>query len=72
MAGGAQDDDFFLTSSQWWIVGSYTTPVETKSHGTKVPCPSRTYEFAQKNVMWKDSLFPRQHPTSSPSPSKAK
>jgi hypothetical protein len=26
MAGGAQDDDFFLTSSQWWIVGLYTTP----------------------------------------------
>jgi hypothetical protein len=26
MAGCAQDDDFFLTSSQWWIVGSYTTP----------------------------------------------
>ena len=26
MAGRAQDDDFFLTSSQWWIVGSYTTP----------------------------------------------
>jgi hypothetical protein len=46
--------------------------VETKSHGTKVPCPSRTYEFAQKNVTWKDSLFPRQHPTSSPSPSTAK
>ena len=28
--------------------------VETKSHGTfKVPCPSRAYEFAQKNVTWK-------------------
>ena len=26
MAGGAQDDDSFLTSSKWWIVGSYTTP----------------------------------------------
>jgi hypothetical protein len=26
MAGGAQDDDFFLTSSKWWIVGSYTIP----------------------------------------------
>jgi hypothetical protein len=26
MAGGAQDDDFFLASSQWWIVGLYTTP----------------------------------------------
>jgi hypothetical protein len=26
MAGGAQYDDFFLTSSQWWIVGSYTIP----------------------------------------------
>ncbi len=26
MAGGAQDDDIFLTSSQWWIVGLYTTP----------------------------------------------
>jgi hypothetical protein len=26
MAGGTQDDDSFLTSSKWWIVGSYTTP----------------------------------------------
>jgi hypothetical protein len=26
MAGGAQDDNFFLTNSKWWIVGSYTTP----------------------------------------------
>ncbi len=46
--------------------------VETKSHGTKVPCSSRAYGYAQKNVKWKDSLFPRQHPTSSPSPSTAK
>jgi hypothetical protein len=50
----------------WWGC------VETKSHGTKVPCPSRAYEFTQKNVTWKDSLFPRQHSTSSPSPSTAK
>ena len=42
MAGGAQDDDFFLTSSQWWIVGLYTTPrlifmapaVEDVAHGS--------------------------------------
>ena len=27
--------------------------VETKSHGTKVPSPSRTYEYARKNVTWK-------------------
>jgi len=26
MAGRAQDDNFFLTSSQWWIVGSFTAP----------------------------------------------
>ena len=26
MAGRAQDDNFFLTSSKWWIVGSYTSP----------------------------------------------
>ena len=37
--------------------GTFKVPcVETKSHGTfkiKVPCPSRAYEFAQKNVTWK-------------------
>jgi hypothetical protein len=46
--------------------------VETKSHGTKVPCSSRTYEYAQKNVTWKDALFPCQQPTSPPSPRTAK
>jgi hypothetical protein len=38
--------------------------VETKSYGTNVPRRSRTYKFTQKNVTWKDALFPRQHPTS--------
>ncbi len=27
--------------------------VETKSHGTKVPSPSRTYEYAPKYVTWR-------------------
>ena len=27
--------------------------VETKSHGTKVPSTSRTYEYAPKHVTWK-------------------
>ncbi len=27
--------------------------VETKSHGTKVPSPSRTYEYAPKHVRWR-------------------
>ncbi len=35
--------------------------VETKSHGTYVPS-SRAYEYAQKNVTWKDT--PRQQPSS--------
>jgi hypothetical protein len=52
--------------------GSSTGSVETKSHGTKVPCSSRTYEHAKAKVMWKDTLFPRRHPTSSPSPCTAK
>ena len=47
MAGGAQDYDFFLTSSQWWIVGSYTTPrsifmapaVGGVAHGPVNACP---------------------------------
>jgi len=47
-------------------------PVETKSHGTGVPQRSCAYEYAQKNVTWKDALFPRQQPTSSPSPRTAK
>ena len=33
MAGGAQDDDFFLTSSQWWIVGSMALAVGGVAHG---------------------------------------
>jgi len=39
---------------------------------TDVPRRSRAYEYAQKNVMWKDTLFPRQQPISSPSPRTAK
>ena len=46
--------------------------VETKSHGTNVPSPSRAYEYAPKHVTWKDTLFPRSQPTSSPSPRTAK
>jgi hypothetical protein len=46
--------------------------VETKSHGTIVPCSSHTYEHAKAKVMWKDTLFPRHHPTSSPSSCTAK
>jgi len=42
--------------------------VETKSHGTKVPSPSRTYEYTPKKVTWKDIILPRRKPTSSPSP----
>jgi hypothetical protein len=45
--------------------------VETKSHGTDVPS-SRAYEYAQKNVTWKDALFPRRQPSSSSSPRTAK
>ena len=45
--------------------------VETKSHGTDVPS-SRAYEYAQKNVTWKDPLFPRRKPSSSSSPRTAK
>ena len=45
--------------------------VETKSHGTDVPS-SHTYKYAQKNVAWKDTLCPRQKPSSSPPPSTAK
>jgi len=36
--------------------------VETQSHGTCVPNCSRALEYARKNVMWKDTLFPRQQP----------
>ena len=39
--------------------------VETKSHGTEVPIPSRTYKYVQKDVSWKDTLFPRGESTSS-------
>jgi hypothetical protein len=46
-------------------------PVETKSHGTDVPS-SHAYEYAQKNVTWKDPLFPRRKPSSSSSPRTAK
>ena len=46
--------------------------VETKSHGTKVPHSSRTYEHAKAKVTWKDTFFPCRHPTSSPSPCMAK
>jgi len=46
--------------------------VETKSHGTDVPRRSRVYEYSQKNVTWKDTLFPCQQPISSPSPRTAK
>ena len=46
--------------------------VETKSHGTDVPRCSRAYEYAQKNVTWKDTLFSCQQPISSPSPRTAK
>jgi len=42
--------------------------VETKSNGTKVPSPSHMYEYAQKNVSWKDALFPRGQPSPSPPP----
>ena len=34
-------------------------PNETKSHGTKVPCSSRTYEHAKAKVTWKDMLVPK-------------
>jgi hypothetical protein len=47
--------------------------VETKSHGAYEYAPSsRAYEYAQKNVTWKDALFPRQQPSSSSSPRTAK
>jgi len=46
--------------------------VETKSHGTCVPSRSRALEYAEKNVTWKDTLFPRQQPIFSPSPRTAK
>jgi hypothetical protein len=46
--------------------------VETKSHGTYVPSRSRALEYAGKNVTWKDTLFPRHQPTSSPSSRTAK
>ena len=57
---------------RWVRQGGGGTVVETKSHGTKGPRPSRAYEYAQKNVTWKDALFPRQPPISSPSPRMAK
>ena len=40
--------------------------VETKSNGTKVPSPSHTYKYAQKNVLWKDALFPQGQGSSPP------
>jgi len=46
--------------------------VETKSHGNCVPSRSRAFEYTGKNVTWKDTLFPRQQPISSPSPRTAK
>ena len=45
---------------------------KTKSHGTYVPSRSRALEYTGKNVMWKDTLFPRHQPTSSPSPRTAR
>ena len=49
--------------------------VETQSPDTYVPSSSRAYEHTHKNVTWKypkDRIFPRRHPTSSPSPHTAK
>jgi hypothetical protein len=35
-------------------------PVETRSPGTHIPHPSRTtYKPTEKNVSWRESLFPR-------------
>ena len=42
--------------------------VEIKSHGTNVPSPSHKYEYTQKNVTWKDALFPRHQASPSQSP----
>ena len=40
--------------------------VETQTHGTRVPVPQMRTNTHKKDVTWRDALFPRHLPTSSP------